>query len=752
MPRLLAPLALLAAGTVAGGALPAQAAGEPPNEIRLTRAAGPIKIDGDLSDPGWQGATRVETFYETNPGDNLPASVKTVAYLTYDDRYLYAGFEFFDPDPASIRAPLGQRDNAPGYTDYGGVILDSKHDGKTGVELFVNPRNVQYDAVTDDVTGIEDPSYDLYWDSATRITGSGWVLEMRVPFSSLRYTAADPQTWGILLYRNRPRKFRVQMFSSKLPRGSNCFICHAAPLTGLSGLPKGGHLVLAPYAAGKSEQLPAGGPGTATRLGGARRQLQAGLDGKWTPNANNAVDLAINPDFSQVESDVAQISTNQRFALLYPEKRPFFLEGLQLYSTPIQAVYTRSITSPRWGGRATGEIGQTNYTFLVTEDRGGGSVIEPGPQSSSLVNQDFGSTAAIGRARLEIGRSFASVLMTDREEAGGGHNRVFGPDFQWRPNDANVVTAQWLLSDTQNLDRPDLSAAWTGQHFFSHALDVNWNRSTRTWDNYAEIKDFGDGFRARDGFVPQVGMRDWRGVTGYSFYPEHALANRVRPFVFAEDMTDQSGALLLRRLQPGVSMNGIWSSYAELDFNDDRVRAGDRLFSRRQLLYNLNMTPSRLLSLVSATGFLGQEIDFDNVRPGRGGMVSTQLTVRPTDHLAIDLYGTYDWLDVHASGHGGRLFTAEVGRVRAVYNFTALAFVRLVGQDVRVRRDPSLYLAGVRERDDARSLSALFGYRLDWQTVLYVGYDDERAIVDASGLLLPASRTLFFKVSYAFQR
>jgi hypothetical protein len=164
------------------------------------------------------------------------------------------------------------------------------------------------------------------------------------------------------------------------------------------------------------------------------------------------------------------------------------------------------------------------------------------------------------------------------------------------------------------------------------------------------------------------------------------------------------------------------------------------------------MTPSRLLSLVSATGFLGQEIDFDNVRPGRGGMVSTQLTVRPTDHLAIDLYGTYDWLDVHASGHGGRLFTAEVGRVRAVYNFTALAFLRLVGQDVRVRRDPSLYLAGARERDDARSLSALFGYRLDWQTVLYVGYDDERAIVDASGLLLPASRTLFFKVSYAFQR
>jgi len=754
--RCLPALVMLLAGGTLAGAPAAWAAEAPPaeadGEVHLTRAAGPIRIDGDLSDPGWRGATRVETFYETNPGDNIPASVKTVAHLTYDDRYLYAAFEFFDPDPKSIRAPLGQRDNIPSYTDYGGVIIDSKHDGKTGVLLLANPRNVQYDALTDDVTGIEDPTYDVYWDSATRVTGSGWVLELRVPFSSLRYGPADPQTWGILLYRNRPRSFRVQMFNAKLPRGSNCFICHAVPLTGLHGLPKGGHLVVAPYAAGKSEQLPAGGPGSATALGAARRQLQAGLDGKWTPNANNAVDLTVNPDFSQVESDVAQISTNQRFALLYPERRPFFLEGLQLYSTPIQAVYTRSITSPRWGGRATGEIGQTSYTFLATEDRGGGSVIEPGPQSSSLVNQDFGSTAAIGRARYEMGRSFASVLMTDREEAGGAHNRVFGPDFQWRPNAANVVTGQLLLSDTQNLDRPDLSPAWTGQHFFSHALDVNWNRSTRTWDNYAEVKDFGDGFRADDGFVPQVGMRDWRGSTGYSFYPEHALANRVRPFVFAEDMTDQSGALLLRRLQPGISMNGAWASYAELDFNDDQVRAGDRVFSRRQVLYNLNMTPSQLLSLVSATGFLGQEIDFDNVRPGSGGTVASQLTVRPTDHLAIDLYGTYDWLDVRAQGRSGRLFTAEIGRVRVVYSFNSLTFLRLVGQDVSVRRDTSLYVASVRQRDDARSLSALFGYRLDWQTVLYIGYDDERAIVDASGILLPASRTLFFKVAYAFQR
>jgi hypothetical protein len=751
-------LALLSVPPARAVAPPGAAAtgkGEAPAEIHITRAAGPIVVDGDLSDPGWQGATRVETFYETSPADNVPASVKTVAYLTYDDRYFYAAFEFFDPEPASIRAPLGMRDNIASYIDYGGVILDSKHDGKTGVLLLATSRNVQYDALTDDVTGIEDSSYDVYWDSATRINAQGWVLEMRVPFSSLRYSAADPQTWGILLYRNRPRSFRTQMFSAKLPRGSNCFICHSNPLTGLAGLPHGGHLVVAPYGSGKEERLlPKGGARTPTALGPARARPDGGIDAKWTPNANNAIDATINPDFSQVESDVAQISTNQRFALLYPEKRPFFLEGLQLYSTPIQAVYTRSITSPRWGGRATGEIGQTSYTFLVTEDRGGGSVIEPGPLSSSLINQDIGSRVAIGRARYEVGRSFGSFLATDREDAGGGHNRVFGPDFQWRPDEADTLTGQLLLSDTRNPNRPDLAASWTGQHFFSHALDVTWNRSTRTWDHQVEVRDFGDGFRAQDGFVPQVGYRELRGVlAGYSLYPEHSIANRVHPFLWADYLTAQNGSLLFRRVQPGISASGVWNGNAELDWNEDRVRtAGGRLFSRRQALYWFSVSPSRLLSLVSLNGFVGQEIDFDNSRPGHGAMVQSQLTLRPSDHLAVDVYGTYDWLDVPAGGRRGRLFTAVIGRLRAVYSFDARTFVRLVAQEVRVDRHPGLYLAPVNRRDDARSLSALAGYRLNWQSVLYVGYDDERAVVDASGRLLPASRTLFFKASYAFQR
>ena len=187
-------------------------------------------IDGDLADEGWRTASTVTTWFETNISDNAPATVRNVGHLAYDDRFLYVGLEFDDPEPSAIKAPYGDRDNVAFFTDYGGVILDTRHDGRTGVLLAANARGIQYDSVLDDASGNEDPSPDFFWESAARITERGWTLELRVPFSSLRYRNVDPQTWGIMLYRNYPRDFRYQMLSTPLPRGGNCFICRANTL------------------------------------------------------------------------------------------------------------------------------------------------------------------------------------------------------------------------------------------------------------------------------------------------------------------------------------------------------------------------------------------------------------------------------------------------------------------------------------------------------------------------------------------
>jgi hypothetical protein len=719
------------------------------DSIHIARATGSITVDGDLSDEGWRTANRVEQWYETNPGDNVPPNVKNTGYLAYDDRFFYAGFEFDDPDPTSIRAPYADHDNISGsFTDYGGVILDTRNDGHSAVLLLATPRGVQYDALTDDASQ-EDSSPDFFWDSAARITDRGWTLEIRIPFSSLRYGSSDPQTWGILLYRNYPRDFRYQIFSARLPRGGNCFVCRANTLVGLERLPAGGHVVVAPYLSGSQTAHPADGLGSPLEADSLKPR--GGVDVKWAPNADNVVDLTAKPDFSQIESDTAQISTNERFALFFQEKRPFFLEGVDLLRTPIQAVYTRTVTAPRWGGRLTGKSRGVSYTALLSDDAGGGTVVLPGPNGSSLANQDFGAYVLIGRARREIGQSFVSALATDREaHDGNGHNRVAGPDFQWRWR-REVVTGQWLLSETELPHRPDVAAAWTGASLSSHAGQIEGSHNTTHLDAVARYQDIGDGFRADSGFVPQVGYRSAYESVGWTVRPRGAF-RRLHAYLRAERQEDRAGVLISRYVTPSAEMDMKWNGFLRFRFIDDRTRSGSHAIGRRQFGYLARFSPSRRVAQLSVEGVAGQEIDFANSRPGRGGNVSVDARVNATDHLELSLVQNQRWLDVdNASSARERLFVSRVSRIRGTYMFTSNAFARVIGQYVSTARNASLYLVPAPRRSGAFSGSALLAYKINWQSVLFVGYGDDRELSEQHELERVA-RQFFVKMSYAFQR
>jgi hypothetical protein len=736
--------ALLALALAATPAVAAPADG--PLEIR--RIAQPIVVDGRLDEPAWADAATVDTWYETRPGDNVEPKVKNRAYLAYDDRFFYAGFEFEETSPGSIKAPLGNRDNVPSYTDYGGVIVDSNNDGRTAQMFLANARGIQYDALTSDASG-EDSSPDFFWDSAATISDSGWVLEIRIPFSSLRYTETDPERWGILLYRNHPREFRYQMFTSRLPRDSTCFICNVKPLTGLAGLPSGDHWVAAPYVNANRLDEPRDGVGTPLETGEGRGEI--GLDAKWLPNPDTVLDLTLNPDFSQIESDVAQIGANERFALFFREKRPFFLEGADLFDTPIQAVYTRTFTSPRWGARATGSFGDNSYTVLAGEDGGGGSVILPGANSSDLADQDYGSSVTIARFRRDIGDSFISALYTGREIDGGGHNRVFGPDFRWQVTEHDVVTGQLLFSDSRTPDRTDLADEWDGRGLSGHAAELWWYRQTSRWDTLTLVNDVSDGFRADNGFVPQVGFRRTFGEVGRSFYPEDRPISRLRLFAFGQHSEDQNGKLLFRELVPGVGFDSLLNSFFRLELRFDEVLAVEKTFKRRRIRQWVEIRPGGVFSRLFLRGTFGDEVDFANDRLGDGATVELGLTIRPSDHLELELDADRRWLDVvDEQGLAGRLFTADVQRLRATYTLNARSWLRLIGQWVETVRDPRLYVDEVDPRSRLFGGSALFAYKLNWQTVLFVGYGDNREL-DELERLEPADRQLFLKVSYAFQ-
>ena len=424
---------------------------------------------------------------------------------------------------------------------------------------------------------------------------------------------------------------------------------------------------------------------------------------------------------------------------------------MDLFSTPFQAVHTRTFTQPRWGARVTGESGLGTYTLLVGEDEGGGSVVIPGTLGSGLARQDFSSTVTIGRLRHDFGTSFASFLYSGREIDGGGSNRVFGPDFQWRPRGGDSVTGQFLLSQSSTPRRPDLAGEWDGRDLSGHAARLSWSHRQGDWDTFVRVDEIDEDFRADNGFVPQVG---WRGAFvegGHTWFPEDRPVSRLRLFTYGYYDEDSAGRFLEQGIVPGVGLDARWNSFVRLEVALQKLRAGEQVFERVQLRPTIEVRPGGILSAFGVYGSFGDQIDFAHERLGDGASVELWTDVRPTDHLLIFLTASRRWLDVETDdGPGGRLFTADVARLRTTYTFTARSWLRLIGQWVETEREPALWASPVDDHSAAFAGSAVLAYKLSWQTVVFLGYADDRAW-DATDRLQPAGRQLFLKLSYAFQ-
>jgi hypothetical protein len=715
---------------------PAPAAPPPPPPIHIHRAEGAITVDGNLDDPGWKNAAVIDRFYETSPGNNNEPKVKTIVHLTYDDKYFYIGIRCEDPEPNKIRAPYVERDNVIGTDDNIAVFLDTRNEKRSALELRVNPRGIQADGVFNDANFSEDFSPDFFYDTAAKIDSGGWSAEYAIPFSSLRYSDAPQQTWNILVWRNYPRDFRYAYQSAPVPRGSNCYMCWMHPIVGLEGLPAAGHMTAAPYVTAQSTSLPQGGVGTPLEREPLKKD--AGLDVKWTPSQNQAVDLTLNPDFSQIESDVAQITTNQRFAVFFPEKRPFFLEGFDLFDTPVQVAYTRTITDPRWGARVTGHLGPaTAYTLLVTDDRGGGLTIIPGPLGSGFALADFKSYDTIARVKHDLGRSYAGFVLTDREISGGGHNRVFGPDLNWRPNDSDQVSFEVLHSDTRDPAGILGSASSTG-----NALVGTWNRQKDKYDSFLEARDFGDGFRADLGFLPQVGYREIDGGGGLRFFPEKGFFRFLRPNIFLDRQTAKdSGDKIFQTVSLGfLALGGKNFTGQFVVRPKEEILVGNQLLDQNYAIWLLQIDPHRRWPRITLQGRFGQGIDFGSARVGNQTNFTLATTVRPVDRVTFDVNATREWLDAQSE----RVYTATIERLKTTYSFSARSLVRIIGQYVDTKSGGGIHSGNF-------TGSVLYSYKLNWQTVLFAGYGDDR-ILNENANLLKADRSFFFKVSYAIQR
>jgi len=701
-----------------------------PTRVDIAKLAGTIVVDGDPAEAAWANARRIDGFVEYYRGDNAAPPAQTIGLLAYDDQAVYVAFMADDPRPSDIRAPLVDRDKVLGDQDYVAILIDTLNDRRSGVAFRVNPRGVQTDSVVNDANGMEDFSPDFFYEAVARRTAKGWSAEMRIPLASLRYPPTNPQTWGVIMMRNYPRDFRYIMSNTPIPKNSGCFLCHAAEMTGLEGLPATQHFTIAPYSTASVNRAT-----SFDQRSNQRFDSDFGVDMKWNPSANLTVDGTLNPDFSQLEADVPQIDVNNRFALSFPEKRTFFLEGVDLLSTPIVASYTRSITSPAWGMRATGTAGANAYTFLVAEDRGGGAVILPGPQGSDFVPQDFRSRVALGRLRRGFGDSFGALLLSAREVEGGGYNRVFGPDFLWDPKGANKLSGQLLYSTTENPDRADLTPRFDGTAFDGHAYRLVFERDAKRYDVWAATSTYSPGFRADNGFVVQSGYRRAGVWSGLRTYPTDFFSY-LRPYAGAEyDQLFDRGSMLRRGFYGGLEFQGKFGSsgWASAGRTTELVR--DSLLARTDLAWNVRAAPYRWLPAIQFDGHAGDKIDYAGARVGRGAMLNLSGTTRITDHMQMELRTSREWLDVDDAG---RLFNAKIDWLKATYTFSSRSLVRAILQQKTVDRGSA---TDHKTSDRKTSLSALYAYKLNWQTVFFVGYGDAED-----------SESVFMKVAYAFQR
>lgn len=483
--------------------------------LEIFRAAGSIEIDGHTGDAGWQGAARAGNFAEHNPGDQTKPEVDTEVLVTYDDENLYVAWLCYD-DPDEVRTFFCERDRIFSG-DYVILCLDTYGEATLAYEIAANPYGIPGDLLFSTSNG-EDISYDMIFESSGRITDFGWVVEMAIPFESMRFPDRGEQVWRVDFWRNRPRESRFQYSWAAYNRDEDCWPCQWGTVSGISGVKPGAGFELLPAVVASQ----AGSLNEYNHLENEDIKSDIALGIGYDITSELTAEATVNPDFSQVESDVAQIDVNTTFALFYPEKRPFFQEGSDLFDTYFNAVYTRSVNDPLVAGKMTYRRGANSMAFLSAYDEHS-VIILPFEEKSRFV-ENGKSYSNVLRFRHDLGEaSHIGLVATDRRFKSGGSGSLVGLDSQIRLSTSNSLRAQFLGSYTEEVDNialvadsafnatrfnnDEYTAGLDGESFYGHALFVDLERSTGSYWGEISYNELSPTFRADNGFEPSNNQR-----------------------------------------------------------------------------------------------------------------------------------------------------------------------------------------------------------------------------------------------------
>jgi hypothetical protein len=740
-----------------------------PAALRLAPDAAAPLIDGRLDDLAWQRAPVYERFAQFLPADKQPARWRTTVQVLVTGDALVFGIRAWDPEPGRIRAPLARRDQVKADQDFISVFIDPVGHRRTAQYVRVSAAGAVEDGLFSAEEDTEDAAPDFDIEAATTLLPDGYSVELRWPLAALRYPHADGAPWRVMVARNIPREDRTLNVSAPaLNKDALSFIAELQPLDGLGDLVE--QVRERSFIAFRPELTL-----RATRdsdESGTRRQRKAslGAEFKWRPRADWVIDATLNPDFSQVELDAPQLAGNTRFALSVPEKRPFFLESADVVgptqpdesgeNRSLAAFYTRAITDPDWGLRATWRGAGAEATALHLRDAGGGQVLRAGAFATRSGEQPRGSQASFARGRMQLGeggRLGLAGLVSLRDFGEGLSTQVVGSDAVWRAGDSDQWRGHLLLSATTlGLDEGGRVLKQARER--GHRAWMGWRHRDGDWVANVNVEEISPRFANDNGFVNQSGIRRASAFGYLRMGPRQLLVDmhdselqlKVQETRTLADplLGVASGQVVDRLFQPGfwfaaARNTGVWG---HVGLDSHRARSGGRLHPTRTLLLGFESNPGELLSFLMAEVEWGRRLDVDADRVGPGLQAQSEAKLR------MPLAGGW-WLELEQrlglgfvdAPDGRRAFTDRSAQSLVVLHLSPRDSLRLIHQQTHFTRRADVAAGLGADENRQRQLALMFQHRVGLSRIFSLGLN--RAS-ERPGLA--RSRELFAKLTLGY--
>ncbi len=715
--------------------------------VHLTRVSKPPKLEDFLKEVVPPGQARIDDFRQNAPSDGAKATRETVAYLSYDDENLYAVF-LCKEEHTRLRARMANRDDISS-DDEVAVYLDTFHDHQHVLDFYVNPLGIQADATSTEGQS-DDYSYDTLWRAEGRITADGYAVWIAIPFRSLRFPSTDVQTWGIGLARFIPAINESSYWPYYTSRISG-FAPQLGTTEGLERVSAGRNLTITPYVFGERAQY-LNTPTYTQPDFKSQTELRAGVDLKAIIHDSFTLDVTVNPDFSQVESEDPQITINQRFAVFFPELRPFFLENAAYFQTPDNLFFSRTIQDPEFGARLTGRSGPWQIGFLGMDDRYPGNTL---PSS----DPNYGTHAIDGvlRVQRDLGGESAIGIMATAYDFGAHHEYLASADARIRLSDNLVFTGQAVHSETSIPGFPHVSGAdylaaleYSGLHFeeTTHYLDRSPN------------------FQTTLGFIPRVNIRQVDQDLAYHFLPAGDWIKSWGPTMELIADWDHTEKIQDKIITPGLAFELTGQTFLTAQHTESTEVYQNIAFRKHLTDFSVNTDISKHFGVASDFNF-GRLVNYypaAGLLPfsANGQNATFKFIVRPSSRFRFEQ--TYLLSRLQSINNGPVIFTNHILRSTIRYQFSKQFSLRIIGEYDSVL--PNANLVNLTNSKIFTS-NVLFTYLLSPGTALYAGYTDQRqnlALLQAMSQGMPAylstigdpstltDRQIFLKLSYAFHR